>query len=66
MPIQRSRQRAERRRQRRARRRIIVNGVDDQHRRVTMTIPIYQLITPGGDTQVVFNFEYRIPIIGTR
>ena len=31
---------------------------------VTQTIPIYQIITPGGDTQVVGNFEYRIPIFG--
>ena len=31
---------------------------------VTMTIPTYQLITPGGDSQVLFNFEYRIPIVG--
>ena len=31
---------------------------------VTMTVPSYQLITPGGDTQVVTNFEYRIPIVG--
>ena len=31
---------------------------------VTMSIPIYQLITPGGDTHVVTNFEYRIPIVG--
>src|ERR1019366_7492470 len=30
---------------------------------VQMTIPTYQLITPGGDTRVIFNFEYRIPII---
>jgi outer membrane protein insertion porin family len=29
-----------------------------------MTVPSYQLITPGGDTQVVTNFEYRIPIVG--
>jgi outer membrane protein insertion porin family len=28
------------------------------------TIPSYQLIFPGGDTNVVFNFEYRIPIVG--
>ncbi len=27
-------------------------------------IPSYQLISPGGDTAVVTNFEYRIPIIG--
>jgi outer membrane protein insertion porin family len=30
---------------------------------VTMTIPSYQLVTPGGDTRVIYNFEYRIPII---
>ncbi len=31
---------------------------------VTQTIPIYQMVFPGGDTQVVTNFEYRIPIFG--
>ncbi len=31
---------------------------------VTQTIPVYQLILPGGDTATVFNYEYRIPIIG--
>jgi len=31
---------------------------------VTQAIPIYQLIFPGGDTHVVGNFEYRIPIFG--
>ncbi len=31
---------------------------------VTQTIPVYQLIYPGGDTQGVGNFEYRIPIFG--
>jgi outer membrane protein insertion porin family len=31
---------------------------------VTMAVPSYQLITPGGDTQVVTNAEYRIPIVG--
>ena len=31
---------------------------------VTQTIPVYQLISPGGDTQAVANFEYRIPIVG--
>jgi len=30
----------------------------------TMKIPIYQLVFPGGDTQLVSNFEYRIPIVG--
>ena len=29
-----------------------------------MTIPIYQLVFPGGDTNIVANFEYRIPIVG--
>jgi outer membrane protein insertion porin family len=31
---------------------------------VTQNIPIYQLAFPGGDTRVVGNFEYRIPIFG--
>lgn len=31
---------------------------------VTQSIPIYQLVFPGGDTKVVTNFEYRIPIFG--
>jgi outer membrane protein insertion porin family len=31
---------------------------------VTQQVPAYQLIVPGGDTAVVFNYEYRIPIIG--
>ncbi|MGA8577182.1 MAG: outer membrane protein assembly factor BamA, partial [Bryobacteraceae bacterium] len=31
---------------------------------VTMTIPTYQIITPGGDWQSYGNFEYRIPIVG--
>jgi outer membrane protein insertion porin family len=31
---------------------------------VSMSIPTYQVITPGGDWHSVFNFEYRIPIIG--
>ncbi|HUE23236.1 MAG TPA: outer membrane protein assembly factor BamA [Bryobacteraceae bacterium] len=31
---------------------------------VTMNVPIYQLAFPGGDTRVVGNFEYRIPIFG--
>jgi outer membrane protein insertion porin family len=31
---------------------------------VTQTIPIYQFTFPGGDTQGVGNFEYRIPIVG--
>jgi outer membrane protein insertion porin family len=30
----------------------------------TQAVPNYQIITPGGDTHAVFNFEYRIPIFG--
>ncbi|MBV9084434.1 MAG: outer membrane protein assembly factor BamA, partial [Acidobacteriaceae bacterium] len=30
----------------------------------TVTVPTYQLILPGGDTYSVFNYEYRIPIVG--
>jgi outer membrane protein insertion porin family len=30
----------------------------------TLPIPTYQIITPGGDSHAVFNFEYRIPIVG--
>jgi len=43
--------------------RIIVNG-QPQFVGVTQQVPIYQLITPGGDTQAITNFEYRIPVIG--
>ncbi len=31
---------------------------------VNMQIPIYQLVFPGGDTSLVGNLEYRIPIVG--
>lgn len=39
------------------------NGVESMVP-VTQQIPIYEMIFPGGDTQVVGNFEYRIPIVG--
>ncbi len=42
---------------------VVSNGVISSQP-VTMTIPTYQLITPGGDMQSVGNFEYRIPIVG--
>jgi outer membrane protein insertion porin family len=42
---------------------VIANGVEG-FAPVVQKIPIYQLIFPGGDTQVVSNFEYRIPIFG--
>ena len=31
---------------------------------VTVPIPVYRIIFPGGDTQVYSNIEYRIPIVG--
>lgn len=31
---------------------------------VTQSLPVYQLTFPGGDTQGISNFEYRIPIVG--
>lgn len=42
---------------------VIVDG-QEQFQPVTQNIPIYQLISPGGDAQMVANFEYRIPIAG--
>src|SRR5581483_484399 len=41
----------------------ISNGVITSSQ-VSQTIPVYQLILPGGDTYGVFNYEYRIPIVG--
>ncbi|MBI3695993.1 MAG: BamA/TamA family outer membrane protein, partial [Acidobacteria bacterium] len=41
----------------------IVNGAE-QKINVTTQAPIYRLIFPGGDTQLIGNFEYRIPIFG--
>jgi outer membrane protein insertion porin family len=41
----------------------IVNG-QEQFSNVTQQIPIYQITFPGGDTNVITNFEYRIPIVG--
>jgi outer membrane protein insertion porin family len=42
---------------------VVVNGVQTLVNSV-MAIPTYQLITPGGDTQLIGNFEYRIKIFG--
>jgi outer membrane protein insertion porin family len=41
----------------------IVNGYPTSVN-VNLPIPTYQIITPGGDSHAVFNFEYRIPIVG--
>jgi outer membrane protein insertion porin family len=40
---------------------IIVNGVQS-FVNVTQEIPVFRLVSPGGDTNVVANVEYRIPI----
>jgi outer membrane protein insertion porin family len=42
----------------------VVSGGLLTSQQVTMSVPSYQLITPGGDWQSVGNFEYRIPIVG--
>ena len=42
---------------------VLVNGFL-QSVNTALPIPTYQVISPGGDTQSVFNFEYRIPIFG--
>ena len=41
----------------------IVNGVE-QFTSVTMNVPIYQIVFPGGDTQGISNVEYRFKIFG--
>jgi len=42
---------------------VVVGGVLTPEN-VTMSMPVYQIITPGGDWQSYGNFEYRIPIVG--
>ncbi len=42
---------------------VIVDGVVSTVG-LTQQIPIYQITFPGGDTQGIANFEYRIPIFG--
>ncbi len=42
---------------------LIVDGVVTKTP-ITTQAPIYRLIFPGGDTQLIGNFEYRIPIFG--
>jgi len=41
----------------------VINGVEETVQAST-EIPIYRLVFPGGDTRMVSNFEYRIPIFG--
>ena len=42
---------------------LIVEGVE-RSVPITTTVPIYRLSFPGGDTRMVYNFEYRIPLFG--
>ena len=42
----------------------VVSGGKIVQSPVSIQIPSYQLITPGGDTQFIANFEYRIKILG--
>ncbi|MGO9263062.1 MAG: outer membrane protein assembly factor BamA [Bryobacteraceae bacterium] len=42
----------------------VISGGAITTQNVTMSIPSYQLITPGGDTHALINMEYRIPILG--
>jgi outer membrane protein insertion porin family len=42
----------------------VANGCTTPPCAATTNIPSYQLVFPGGDTQGVFNAEYRIPIFG--
>jgi outer membrane protein insertion porin family len=42
---------------------LIVEGVETEVPQFT-TVPIYRLSFPGGDTRLIYNFEYRIPIFG--
>jgi outer membrane protein insertion porin family len=42
----------------------IISGGVASSETITEQIPIYQIITPGGDTHAVMNLEYRIPIFG--
>jgi len=42
----------------------VLTGGVETFEPVLQSVPTYQLIFPGGDTQGVANFEYRIPIFG--
>ena len=42
---------------------LIVDGVEESVP-LQQEIPIYRLSFPGGDTRMVYNFEYRIPLFG--
>ena len=42
---------------------LVVDGIE-QRVPITTTVPIFRLVFPGGDTRMVYNLEYRIPVFG--
>ena len=42
---------------------LIVDGVEERVG-ITTTVPVFRLSFPGGDTRMVYNLEYRIPLFG--
>ncbi|MYA80171.1 MAG: BamA/TamA family outer membrane protein, partial [Acidobacteriia bacterium] len=42
---------------------LLVEGVEREVPQFT-TVPVFRLSFPGGDTRMVYNFEYRIPLFG--
>jgi outer membrane protein insertion porin family len=40
------------------------NPAGTSHQCLSVRIPQYQISTPGGDTEAISNFEYRVPIVG--
>jgi len=41
-----------------------LNPANPRQGTYTVTIPVEQIIFPGGDTNIVTNLEYRVPIVG--
>ena len=46
------------------RQQIVIREGIEQLVPVTQTVPIFRLNFPGGDTRMVYNLEYRIPLFG--
>lgn len=46
------------------RQQIVIQEGIEQLVPVTQTVPIFRLNFPGGDTRLVYNLEYRIPLFG--
>jgi len=43
---------------------VLLNPANPRQGAYNITIPVSQIIFPGGDTNMVTNLEYRIPIVG--